>query len=473
VKLHGHLQQLLAQLGLCADHPPDESEWRLLLEGASRRFQELDLKLGLFAGSMTGHWAEMRKLNGALAAERDQFASMLAAAPVGIARVLFDGTLSTANPALANIVGYTRGELEGQEAITFVDSSKRPAVAALVAEMAAGERLQAEGRLRLRHKGGGLVHTEYGAAVARDGQGVPQHIIIVVVDVTARRGLEVELRHAQKLESVGRLAAGIAHEINTPMQFIGDNVSFLRGAFQDLLELCVAYRQACDKADSEPLSGADQAALREAEEAADLDYVRDHIPRAVESTLMGARRVASIVQSMKSFAHSDRGELTVADLNAALRDTLTVASNELKYVADVETEFGDLPLVPCCLSDLNQVFLNLLINAAHAIGDVVGRSGGRGTIRVRTMVEGDQVVIAVSDTGTGIDERLRSRVFEPFFTTKPVGKGIGQGLAVARSVVDKHGGTLKFDTQPGRGTTFFIRLPLLHDPGQAQPLDAA
>jgi PAS domain S-box-containing protein len=471
--LHGHLQQLLGQLGLCADRPPTEGEWRQLLDGASRRFQELELKLGLFAESMTGHWAEMRRLNGALAAERDQFASMLAAAPVGIARVLLDGTLSTVNPALAAIVGHERAALEGQDAQAHVEPGARAAVATLIAEMASGARARVEGKLRLRHKSGAVVHTELGAALVRDGQGAPQHILIVVVDVTARRSLEAELRHAQKLESVGRLAAGIAHEINTPMQFIGDNVTFLRGAFDDLLALCQAYRAACDKAAGGPLAEADRAALRDAEEGADLDYVKDHIPRAVESTLMGAKRVAKIVQSMKSFARADGGEHTVADLNAALRDTLTVAANELKYVADVETQFDDLPLVPCCLSDMNQVFLNLLINAAHAIGDVVQRSGERGTIRVLTRRDGDHVIIAVSDTGTGIAEAVRGRVFEPFFTTKPVGKGIGQGLAVARSVVNKHGGTLKFDTQPGRGTTFFIRLPLLPPPAEAQPLDAA
>jgi signal transduction histidine kinase len=163
---------------------------------------------------------------------------------------------------------------------------------------------------------------------------------------------------------------------------------------------------------------------------------------------------------MKAFAHPDHGERAVADLNAALRDTLTVATNELKYVAKVETDFGKIPAVPCFVNDLNQVFLNLLVNAAHAIGDVVGKSGRLGVIRVRTYLEGSIVVIAISDTGTGIPEAVQGRIFDPFFTTKEVGKGTGQGLALARAVVvDQHGGSLTFETEMGKGTTFFVRIP--------------
>jgi signal transduction histidine kinase len=163
---------------------------------------------------------------------------------------------------------------------------------------------------------------------------------------------------------------------------------------------------------------------------------------------------------MKAFAHPDRHERATADLNAALHDTLTVATNELKYVAAVETDFGKIPAVPCFVSDLNQVFLNLLVNAAHAIGDVVGTTGQLGVIRVRTYLEGSVVVIAISDTGTGIPEAVRGRIFDPFFTTKEVGKGTGQGLALARAVVvDRHGGSLTFETEMGKGTTFLVRIP--------------
>ena len=194
---------------------------------------------------------------------------------------------------------------------------------------------------------------------------------------------------------------------------------------------------------------------------ADVVLAEAEIPKAIAQTLDGVGRVATIVRAMKEFAHPDSGEKAVADLNKALTSTLTVARNELKYVADVETDLGDIPSVSCHLGDLNQVFLNLLVNAAHAIGDTVKESGGKGRIGVRTTCEGDNVCVAISDTGGGIPEHVRSKIFDPFFTTKGVGRGTGQGLAIARSiVVDKHGGSLTFETEVGEGTTFFIRLPV-------------
>ena len=179
----------------------------------------------------------------------------------------------------------------------------------------------------------------------------------------------------------------------------------------------------------------------------------------------GVTRVATIVKAMKDFAHPEHNQKMAVDLNRALTSTLVVARNELKYVADVETAFGDLPPVECHVGDMNQVFLNLLVNAAHAIGDAVNGSGQRGKIGIRTWCEGDWVRISISDTGCGIPEAIRARVFDPFFTTKTVGRGTGQGLAISRSiVVDKHGGTLTFDSEVGRGTTFSIGLPVASPP---------
>jgi len=184
--------------------------------------------------------------------------------------------------------------------------------------------------------------------------------------------------------------------------------------------------------------------------------------------LDGVARVATLVRAMKEFAHPDRKERAAADINAALLSTLTVARNELKYVAEVETEFGDLPLAVCNIGELNQVFLNLLVNAAHAIGDAVNGTGQKGVIRVRTSLEEDAVLISIADTGGGIPEDIRNKIFDPFFTTKESGRGTGQGLAIAHSVVvDKHGGTLTFASEVGKGTTFFIRLPL---DGEVKPV---
>jgi PAS domain S-box-containing protein len=279
-------------------------------------------------------------------------------------------------------------------------------------------------------------------------------------DVTERRTLELELRQAQKLESVGRLAAGVAHEINTPIQFVSDSVHFMKSAFADLVPLLEAYGKAGQRLGELGLAD-EAAALRAAEETADLDYSLEEFPRAIDRTIEGLDRVAVIVKSMKEFAHPEGRERSPANINAALTSTLAIARNEYKYVADVETDLGELPAVSCYIGELNQAFLNILVNAAHAIGEAVGNSGQRGRIRVVTRCEGDEVVVSIGDSGGGIPEAIQANVFDPFFTTKEVGRGTGQGLAIARrAVVDRHGGDLSFESEVGRGTTFFIRIPV-------------
>jgi signal transduction histidine kinase len=276
-----------------------------------------------------------------------------------------------------------------------------------------------------------------------------------------RDAVELRLRQAQKLEAVGQLAAGIAHEINTPAQFVGDSVQFLSGAFRDLLPLFQKYRQAGLALATVPGMAELAREMSEAAEAADLVYVEASAQESFARALDGISRIASIVRAMKEFAHPDSREKGFADLNQALKTTLTIAHNEYKYVADVETSLADIPLVPCHLGDINQVFLNLLVNAAHAIGDVVGNSGSRGRILVRTVQDGANLRVDIEDSGCGIPLEIRDRIFDPFFTTKPVGKGSGQGLAIARSIiVDRHGGDLTFESVLGKGTTFTIRLPI-------------
>jgi PAS domain S-box-containing protein len=289
--------------------------------------------------------------------------------------------------------------------------------------------------------------------------------LAIVQDVTERRKLELDLRHAQKLEAVGGLAAGIAHEINTPIQFVGDNLRFLQDAFASLGKLLVEYRGLVAPIASAGINPALLAEIDRAEAEADIEYLLEEMPKAMSQSLDGVERVATIVRAMKEFAHPEQKEKVAANLNQALASTLVVARNELKYVADIEADYGDLPAVECHLGDLNQVFLNLLINAAHAVKDVVDVTGTRGTIGVQTRAIENVVNISISDTGGGIPESIRNKIFEPFFTTKPVGRGTGQGLAIARSiVVDKHGGTLTFESSMGHGTTFLISLPI-HGPG--------
>lgn len=270
-----------------------------------------------------------------------------------------------------------------------------------------------------------------------------------------RDRIETELRLAQKLEAVGQLAAGIAHEINTPIQFVGDSVYFLKDAFTELNRLLVCYREVL-----EAHLGQIPKEVQQAEEGADLAYLREEIPGAFERTLEGLERVAKIVRAMKEFGHTDQRQKSPADLNKALETTLVVARNEYKYVAEVKTEFGKLPLVECLISDLNQVFLNLIVNAAHAVADAVKGTDKKGEIRIRTYQYGEEAVIEIADTGCGIPKEIADRVFDPFFTTKEVGRGTGQGLAIARNVVDKHGGRITFESEVGKGTTFFVRLPI-------------
>lgn len=281
-----------------------------------------------------------------------------------------------------------------------------------------------------------------------------------------REQMEMELRLAQKLEAVGQLAAGIAHEINTPIQYVGDSIHFLRSAFADLQTLLGGYQAACKTLAVQAGDQTTLVAMAAAEDAADLPYVQEEGPRAFERALDGVNRVAEIVRAMKEFGYQDQRTRSEADLNKALLNTLIVARNEYKYVAEVETALGELPPVPCHIGDLNQVFLNLIVNAAHAIGAVVTEGQEKGRIRIQSRTDGDWVEIAIEDTGCGIPAEISERVFDPFFTTKEPGKGTGQGLAIARSiVVDKHGGTLTFRSEPGRGTTFRIRLPIDGDAG--------
>jgi signal transduction histidine kinase len=280
-------------------------------------------------------------------------------------------------------------------------------------------------------------------------------------DRTERHELEAQLAQAQKLESLGQLAAGVAHELNTPIQFVGDNVRFLDGAFADLRGLVGAYQQLHEAAVAGTCSPALLAEVGRQEAAADMAYLVEEIPKAIAQTLDGVGRVAGIVRALKEFAHPDGKHRVEADVNDLLQSTLTVARNEFKYVADLDLDLGPLPRISCQPGQLGQVFLNLIVNAADAIGEVVAGTRQRGRLGVRTRADGDAVEVAVSDTGPGIPEAIRTRVFDPFFTTKPPGKGTGQGLAIARSVVvHKHGGSLTFETEVGRGTTFVVRLPV-------------
>lgn len=275
------------------------------------------------------------------------------------------------------------------------------------------------------------------------------------LEVAARERLENELRLAQKLEAIGQLSAGLAHEINTPLQYIGDNNGFLVSVVQQLADFTADVRAAGEAGTLEVL----RRKLAEAAEKADLAFVLEEAPRALAASQAGVERVSVIVRAMKSFARAEQHEKLPGDINQSLSDTLVVAHSQYKDVAEVDVELGSLPSVTCFVSAMNQVFLNLIVNAAHAIQAT--QRGELGKIRVSSRAVDGVVEVEVSDDGTGIPEAIRHRIFDPFFTTKPVGSGSGQGLATARSVVvDTHGGTITFTSEVGKGTTFRVRLPI-------------
>jgi signal transduction histidine kinase len=285
----------------------------------------------------------------------------------------------------------------------------------------------------------------------------------VMHDITEVREAQAQQANGQKLEAIGTLAAGMAHEINTPAQFVGDNLKFLKDSFADLQALTDAYAKLTEAAHKGPLPEQVIAAVDQAAEDADPEFLAEEIPAALDQSIDGVARISHIVKAMKDFAHPSGDAWEQADLNKIVSDMVTVATNEWKYAADVETELDEnLPSVPCAPQDIAQVVLNLIVNAAHAIAKSLEEStDDKGLIRIATKSMSDAVEIHVTDNGCGIPEDLRERVFEPFFTTKEVGKGTGQGLAMAhKAIVVKHHGGLQLESQEGQGSTFIIRLPL-------------
>jgi PAS domain S-box-containing protein len=290
-------------------------------------------------------------------------------------------------------------------------------------------------------------------------------VMALCTDLTRRRIIELQLHQAQKLEAVGQLASGIAHEINTPSQFVGDNIRFLQESFQDVKGVLEMLRS-LPRGVREP-GQADRTLdelIRTVDEI-ELDYLMDEVPTAMDQSSEGIQRICHIVQAMKNFSQPAVNTKVQIDLNKAIESTITVARNEWKYVADVTFRPDpDLPPVPCLPGEINQVFLHLVMNAAQAIGEIVKEGDSKGSIVIETHLRGNCVEVRVTDNGPGIPPEHQSKVLDPFFTTKEVGKGTGQGLAVSRAIVAReHNGTLTFESEPGVETTFIVRLPLQAD----------
>jgi PAS domain S-box-containing protein len=380
-----------------------------------------------------------------------------------------------ANQALATRHGKTVEKLIGMELNVFRGNAPHSDV--IDAAMDKGEQFRTE--VHSQRPDGSPFSMELTLNPIRDASGTVTHYLSIGSDITAliekkrelqtyldtetkqRQHLEMELRLAQKLEAIGRLASGIAHEINTPIQYVGDSVSFASSSMAELLDLLKSYRDALQRIGAGAAMQEILADVAKAEAAADLEFMLDELPRAFDRTKDGVMRVATLVRAMKEFAHPQNNEQTPADINRALTTTLTVAGNEYKYYAVVVTDFGELPDVVCNINELNQVFLNLIVNSVHAIQDA-GRDETTGRIDIRTSHVGNYVELVFVDNGCGIGAEHIDKIYDPFFTTKEVGRGTGQGLALTRAIiVEKHGGEIDVKSTPGMGTEFRLRLPIV------------
>ncbi len=427
----------------------------------------LETEEGRLVSSTIRDVTSRKRAEEALRASESKYRLLVEQASDGICIVDRHGHFVEVNPSLCDMLGYNRIDLmrltieaiippEDVHLSPLRYNKQQPAKKTILREH------------RLRRKDGSLFSVEISAR--RLTEACTQ---ATIRDITERKQLEAQLALARKLESIGQLAAGIAHELNTPLQYVGDNVQFLQDAYKGLGLLLQKHERLLEAA----TSGAVPAALLEEVQATAStpynQYLVREIPKATEQSMQGVEHVSKIVCALREFSHPGSEEKSVIDLNRAITTTITISRNVWKYVADVVTEFDPhLPPVPGFPGELNQAILNLIVNAAHAIEEVVNDdSTKKGTITISTKHADDWATVRIHDTGPGIPEAIRSRIFDPFFTTKKVGKGTGQGLAIVYSViVEKHGGTITLETEVGQGATFILRLPLCSSASPSQEI---
>lgn len=416
----------------------------------------------------------------ALKESEEKFRAITNAANDAIIMMNSKGNISYWNSAAEKIFGYSSDEILGKNLHTM-----------LVPDRFIDAYREAFPKFLKTGQGGAIGETLELAGIRKDGNEFPLelslssiqidgkwHSVSIIRDTSARKQFEVQLMQSQKMESIGTLAAGIAHEINTPTQFIGNNIRFLEDSFEDLSNITSIIGELIEDNKRTDSNNERLNAVSKAMEDADYEFLIEEIPKAIKQSKRGIQNVTRIVSAMRSFAHPGTEEKSLTDIHNAIQSTVTISRNEWKYVADLETDFDSaLPAVPCYVGEFNQVILNLIVNAAHAIGKVINEKKAesklidgiegfkevdlKGKIKIATKKNEDNAEIRISDSGCGISQKIMERVFDPFFTTKDVGKGTGQGLTIAYNViVEKHGGEITFESEEGIGTTFVIRLPL-------------
>jgi PAS domain S-box-containing protein len=404
---------------------------------------------------------QLRCRNTELTASEKRYRSLVETMHEGIFAVDQEGRLTYVNRQMSNMLGMAPEALIGKECALLIEAKQREVFETKLKSANGQSTLKFE--INFTRSDGHIVSTLVTPTTLDDREECYHGFFAVVTDITHLKQLQTQLLHAQKLESIGQLAAGIAHEINTPTQYVMNNTRFLDDAFKELVEVFEVYEALLYALKNGLATSVALENVEMSREKHQPDSLFKEISEAFHDTFDGLERISNIVTSVKRFARPGQDATVLADLNDAIRNTIAVSTNVWKNVAHVEMDLDPvLPSVPCNISDINQVILNLIVNAAHAIADqqIVNNSATKGTIILKTRNIGNFVELRVTDTGSGIPEGIHSRIFDPFFTTRKVGKGTGQGLAIARTIItENHHGSIDFETGVGRGTTFVIRLP--------------
>lgn len=380
--------------------------------------------------------------------------SVLGALPNALLVLDVDDRIVDANALTFRLSGYERHELLGAELERIVRTSDASSRELLLA----GRAIEAT---FVPREGDDIPVLFHAARLTRDD--ATAGFVCIATDLRDRQMLEGKLREANRLESVGQLAAGVAHELNTPIQFVSDSVQFLSDAFEDLERVRDAIEGEILEQLDEARFAKQMAHIEAIRSEVDFDFLLEEIPEAVRRCQVGTERVSAIVRAMKRFTHPGSERMALEDLNEVLDSSAIMARSEYKYCAEMELDLGAIPLVPLDVGQMNQAMINLIVNAAHAIQDADDGQGGSpvGRIRLSSRVDGAHVLVSIADDGVGMTPEVRDRMFEPFFTTKCVGRGTGQGLAqVWSAVVERHKGSIEVDSKPGSGTRFDVRLPL-------------
>lgn len=402
---------------------------------------------------------ERRRMEEALRASESEFAAIFETASDGIVIIDEDGTIVRCNSAIRKLTGKTADQLNGGSLVSFMGADRKRSAEQIFLDLL--ESVEGGSAQELEILGAEEAGVPVLASASEFRVSDNRRFTVTMRDMTEHRQMQRELNQAQKLESIGQLAAGIAHEINTPMQCVSGNVEFLKSCYERLFEVLDKYREYLDGPERSWQER--KETMERLTKECRYDHIRQQAPPAIEEAVDAVKKVIEIVRAMKAMSHPGTQEKVFTDVNDLIRSAVTISRNRWKYAAELELELEEgLPDVLALPAEINQVMLNLIVNAADAVLDKVGQNGEvLGTITIRTRRDGQGVHIEVEDTGCGMPEEVKRRIFDPFFTTKEVGKGTGQGLTITYdAIVKKHAGRISVETSPGEGSTFFVWLPL-------------